>query len=63
LFLSTQTPPHSIAPLRHRPPQPTLCSDEGCHCSVPLCCGVVAIRQRCRKVDSFKRVRVRGGEE
>ncbi|QCD89579.1 hypothetical protein DEO72_LG4g525 [Vigna unguiculata] len=26
----------SIAPLRHRPPQPPLCSDERCHCSVPL---------------------------
>ncbi|QCD88181.1 hypothetical protein DEO72_LG3g2723 [Vigna unguiculata] len=46
LFLSVQTPPHSAAPLRHRPPQPPLCSAEGCHCSVPLCCDVVAIRQR-----------------
>jgi len=59
----TRTPPHFVAPLRHRPPQPPLCSDEGCHCSMPLSYGVVAIHQRWKKVGSFQRVHVRGGEE
>jgi len=62
-FFFARTPPHSVAQLCHRPPQPPLCSDESCHCSVRLCCGVVAICQRCRKVGSFQRVGVRGREE